>query len=145
MVLSFFTIAACLSVATSVIRPDGHMIYAGQILQGLPFKAYYSVFGLVNLFLGIGLLLRRRWSYISFLAVSAYSVLLAGTNMLLTSEDTLVLTGWARTRTGNFYLLQAAIIVLTGLLVLWLLRYRGEFQRDSANPSLHRSRENAAR
>jgi len=132
MILTLLIIAGSVyAVVISILKPYNHMICVGQIFQGLPFKAYYLVLGLINLFIGVGLFLRRRWSYFFFLAFSTYSVLLAGTNILFTSEDTLVRAGWVLPTYSleNFYLLQAASILVTVLMVLWLLHYRREFRK----------------
>ncbi len=141
MVLSLITIAGCLSVLNSVLRPDGHIIYAGQVLQGVPFKVYYSLLGAVDLCIGIGLLLRRRWSYFCFLVFSAYSALMATTNIILTDNETLIRAGWKLTpiNSWSFQFFQVGVVCVVVLMVLWLRRYRGEFKQDSANNGIQRS------
>ena len=131
ILLSLIIVVGSLSAVRCVTRPDGHMIYAGQILQGLPFKIYYSAFAGVNLAVGIGLLLRRRWSYVCFLTVSAYSLLLAVTNIIVTPNEKLILAGWKHAGDGLtiLRLFQIGVICVVGLMALWLYRYRGEVEK----------------
>lgn len=132
MLLSLITMVGSLSAANYIARPDGHMIYAGQILQGLPFKIYYTAFAGVNLAIGIGLLLRRRWSYLCFLTESAYSMLLSVVNIIVTPKEILTVAGWklGGDNLTDFRLLQIGAVCVVGLMTLWLYRYRRAFNEQ---------------
>ncbi|MCE5265995.1 MAG: hypothetical protein LLG97_21000 [Deltaproteobacteria bacterium] len=132
MVLAILIIAGPLYAVVSLVRPDGHMIYAGKILQNLPFKIYYSALAAANLSMGIGFLFRRRWSYLCFLVFSAYSVVLAIINIIATDADTLIHAGWKLTDNNvtPFHLLEAIVAGAAVLMALWLYRYRDLFEQN---------------
>lgn len=140
MVLSLIVIAGCLSGVNSLLRPDAHMIYAGHILDGTLFKVHYSLLGAVDLCIGIGLLLRKRWAYFFFLGSSAYFALIATANIIITDNETLIRAGWkvASINSWHFQFIQVFGVCVVVLMVLWLRRYRSVFKRDSANNGIQR-------
>jgi len=141
IVMSLLTIVASLFSMRFVLRPDGQMIFAGQILHGLPFKVYYFAVSVISISFGIGLLFRQRWAYFCFMTFSAYSAFLAISNIIFTDKATLVRIGWklADHTLRNFWIIQAGVLLLVVLLVLWIYRYRGEFRRDSAKQSVQQT------
>jgi len=92
------------------------------------------VLNIIDIAVGIGLLLRRRWFYVCFFVLSAYDVLLAITNMIVTESDTLVRLGWKLSENGlsGFHLVQSLGVCCAVSMAIWLHSYRREFKRDSA-------------
>jgi len=110
-------------------RSDAQMIFFGQVLSGLSFKAYYAGLSITNVIIAIGLLYRRRWSYLGYFIISAWCAFLAIVNICVTTNDALIQSGWklVDSRSG-FRTIQGLGVVLIVVMAFWLFCYRRQFQ-----------------
>ena len=104
------------------------MIFFGQILSGMSFKAYYAGLSLINIIIAVGLLYRRRWSYIFFILSTIWCVLIALVNICITTNDTLVKAGLKLpVNITKYRVNQGIAVMVAALMVYWLSRYRRQF------------------
>ena len=59
-------------------------------------------------------------------------------NMLLIDHETIIRTGWKTAVDNPHYFFQVGILCVVALMVLWLLKYRGEFKKSLDNNGLQR-------
>jgi hypothetical protein len=71
-----------------------HMIFFGKIFSGLPFQIYYSGLGILFLIIAVGIFKLKRWTYVSFMVLTAYFILISVMNIVLTNYETLLKVGW---------------------------------------------------
>jgi len=110
-------------------RSDVQMIFFGRVLSGLSFKTYYAGLSITNAIIAIGLLCRRRWSYVGYFIITAWCAFLAIVNICVTTNDALIQSGWklADSR-SSFRTFQGLGVVLIAVMAFWLFCYRRQFQ-----------------
>ena len=132
--LIFFAIILLLgSIETllTIAKSNSHMIFFGQILAGLSFKEYYVGLALINFVIAVGLLYRQRWSFVSFMTISAWYAFVALVNIFVTTNETLVESGWKLTdklsTSFSFRSYQVLVLIVDAVMVFWLFCYRKQF------------------
>ena len=123
---SVILIISAIWAVSILFRADPNMIYLGKIFSGLPFKMYYVALGILNLIISFGVIKLRRWSYICFMILTAYVILISILNVVLTNVETLLQVGWklSDNNMSSFYLVQGLAITLSAIMFAWLHRYR---------------------
>ena len=134
--MSLITITGSLGGIIDLLKPNGHMIYAGLLVQGLTYKIYVSAICTAELCIGIGLIFRRKWSYVGLMAFFAYGAVLTAVNAVIATDfKSFIHAGWIVTG-ENLDLFGFLNFIGTGLsvlMMLWLQRYRGEFIQNAAD------------
>ena len=112
-----------------ILRPDAHMIFFGHILSGLSFRLYYAGLAIINFTIAIGLLFRYRLSYVGFFIISAWGIFAAIVNIYLTTNDTLLESGWKSSNNlTSFHIVQWLVVFVVSLMAFWLFCYRRQFR-----------------
>ena len=102
------------------------MVFFGTILSGVPFKVYYLLINIIPIFIAIGLLKRKIWSYYAFTTITVFYFFNFIFNLLMTRHEILVEAGWKLTedKMSVFYTVQWLSILFTLVLFLWFKKYR---------------------
>ena len=113
----------------TIAKSNSHMIFFGQILAGLSFKEYYVGQALINFIIAAGLLYRQRWSFVGFMSISAWYALVALVNICVTTNETLLQSGWKLTDSlsTSFRSYQVLVLIVDAIMVFWLFCYRKQF------------------
>ena len=128
IVLAIILILSSASTIRIFFRSDSHMIFLGQVLSGLPFKAYYTGLSIIDLIIAVGLLYRCRWSYVGFFVSTAWCAFIGIVNIFVTTNDTLIQSGWKLANSlSSFRTVQIIGVVLLAMMALWLFCYRRQF------------------
>lgn len=115
-----------------IARSDAHMIFFGQVLSGLPFKAYYAGLSITNVIIAVGLLYRRRWSYVGFFIFTGWCTFLTIVNICVTTNDALIQSGWKLAdNLSTFRTNHGLNLISDVVMVFWLFCYRGQFRTDA--------------
>lgn len=126
IILAVIMIISSVWSILSIARSDSHLIFFGQVLSGLSFKTYYAGLSIANVIIAVGLLYRRRWSYIGFLIISAWCAFVAIVNICVTTNDTLIQSGWKH-NFSSFRTIQGLCVIMIAIMTFWLFRYRRQF------------------
>ena len=129
IVLAIFLMISSAWAIRFLARSDAHMIFFGHVLSGLSFKAYYAGLSITNVIIAVGLLNRRRWSYVGYFIITAWCAFLAIVNVCVTTNDALIQSGWKHAdNLSSFRTIQGLGVVLIVGMAFWLFCYRRQFQ-----------------
>ena len=126
-----------------VFFTESNLIFINYVVEGYIYKTYKLFMGFLFLLIAYGVLELKRWSYIWFATLTIWFIFSTLLNILFTTNETLVRSGWSITENSVIYLniYMWASILLSILVFLWLHRYKKNLTRyEAANKSLEPTR-----
>jgi len=131
LVLSLYLLGCGVYSIKHLFFPINDWILLNTVLKGFEFYLMNSLYAILGISIGTGLLFKKKWAYMLFMVSQVGFIILFIGNILVIENQTLMEAGWKnieRLETLTVYkVLSVLMIIFQVILMLWAKKYKALF------------------